>query len=119
MNNYEIVYILNPVLSEKQIEDVMKKIKTSLTSKKGKVVNHENWGLKPLSYPIENKNSGFYNLIEFTAEGNLISDFEVELRRDESIMRYLIVKLDKDALAWAEKRRNRPKTKTKTKEKSK
>ena len=119
MNNYEIVYILNPVLSEKQIEDVMKKIKTLLTSKKGKVVNHENWGLKSLSYPIENKNSGFYNLIEFTAEGNLISDFEVELRRDESIMRYLIVKLDKDALAWAEKRRNRAKTKTKTKEKSK
>ena len=115
MNNYEIVYILNPVLSEKQIEDVMKKIKTLLTSKKGKVVNHENWGLKQLSYPIENKNSGFYNLIEFTAEGNLISDFEVELRRDESIMRYLIVKLDKDALAWAEKRRNRPKTKTKEK----
>ena len=41
----------------------------------------------------------------------------VELRRDESIMRYLIVKLDKDALAWAEKRRNRPKTKTKEKSK--
>ena len=77
----------------------------------------EIWGLKKLAYTIENKNSGFYNLIEFTAEGNLISDFDVELRRDESIMRYLIVKLDKDALAWAEKRRNR--TKTKTKEKSK
>ena len=115
MSNYEIVYILNPVLSEKQIEDVTKKIKKLLTSEKGKVVNHENWGLKSLSYPIGNKNSGFYNLIEFTAEGNIISDFEVELRRDESIMRYLIVKLDKDALDWAEKRRKRVKVKEKTK----
>ena len=115
MSNYEIVYILNPVLSEKQIEDVTKKIKALLTSKKGKVVNHENWGLKTLSYPIENKNSGFYNLIEFIAEGNIISDFEVELRRDESIMRYLIVKLDKHALDWAEKRRKRLKVKEKTK----
>ena len=115
MSNYEIVYILNPVLSEKQIEDVTKKIKTLLTSKKGKVVNHENWGLKTLSYAIENKNSGFYNLIEFTAEGDIISDFEVELRRDESIMRYLIVKLDKNALDWAEKRRKRVKVKEKTK----
>ena len=115
MSNYEIVYILNPVLSEKQIEDVTNKIKSLLTSKKGKVVNHENWGLKSLSYPIGNKNSGFYNLIEFTAEGNIISDFEVELRRDESIMRYLIVKLDKDALDWAEKRRKRVKVKEKTK----
>ncbi len=115
MSNYEIVYILNPVLSEKQIEDVTNKIKTLLTSKKGKVVNHENWGLKSLSYPIGNKNSGFYNLIEFTAEGDIISDFEVELRRDESIMRYLIVKLDKDALDWAEKRRKRVKVKEKTK----
>ena len=115
MSNYEIVYILNPVLSEKQIEDVTKKIKTLLTSRKGKVVNHENWGLKTLSYPIGNKNSGFYNLIEFTVEGSIISDFEVELRRDESIMRYLIVKLDKDALDWAEKRRKRVKVKEKTK----
>ena len=65
--------------------------------------------------PIENKNSGFYNLIEFTAEGDIISDFEVELRRDESIMRYLIVKLDKNALDWAEKRRKRVKAKEKTK----
>ena len=115
MSNYEIVYILNPVLSEKQIEDVTKKIKTLLASRKGKVVNHENWGLKSLSYPIGNKNSGFYNLIEFTVEGSIISDFEVELRRDESIMRYLIVKLDKDALDWAEKRRKRVKVKEKTK----
>tara|TARA_B100000614_G_C14496541_1_gene472852 strand:+ start:528 stop:875 length:348 start_codon:yes stop_codon:yes gene_type:complete len=115
MNNYEIVYILNPVLSEKQIEEVMKKIKTFLTSKKGKVVNYESWGLKTLSYPIENKNSGFYNLIEFTAETDTIADFEVELRRDERIMRHLVVKLEKDALEWAEKRRKRLKSKEKTK----
>ena len=115
MSNYEIVYILNPVLSEKQTGEVMKKIKTSLTAKKGKIISQENWGLKTLSYPIENKRSGFYNLIEFTAEGAIIKDFEIELRRDERIMRYLIVKLDKHAMAWAEKRRK----KTKTKEKSK
>ena len=117
MNHYEAVFILNPVLSDDQVKETVKKIESFLKKNGSEIISTENWGLKKLAYPIQNKQSGFYNLIEFTAEGNLISDFEVELRRDESIMRYLIVKLDKDALAWAEKRRNR--TKTKTKEKSK
>ena len=115
MSNYEIVCILTPVLSEKQIDEVMKKIKTSLTSKKGKIINQENWGLKTLSYPIENKNSGFYNLIEFTAEGDIIKNFELELSRDERIMRHLIVKLDEHATAWAEKRIKKNKAKEKSK----
>ena len=60
-----------------------------------------------LAYTIQNKNSGFYNLIEYTAPADLVSSLEVEFSRDETIMRYLTVTLDKDALAWAEKRRNR------------
>ena len=79
--------------------------------KGAKFVNKEDWGLKKLAYPIQNKKSGFYHLLEFTAPGDAIGPLEVEFRRDERIMRYLTVSLDKHAIAWAEKRAKKSKAK--------
>ncbi|MGB0455664.1 MAG: 30S ribosomal protein S6 [Flavobacteriaceae bacterium] len=105
MNHYETVFILNPVLSEDQIKETVKKYEDFLVSKGAKMVSKEDWGLKKLAYPIQNKKSGFYHLFEFTAPGEAISSLEVEFRRDERFMRYLTVKLDKHAISWAERRR--------------
>ena len=109
MNHYETVFILNPVLSEDQIKETVKKYESFLTSKGAKMIFTENWGLKKLAYPIQNKKSGFYHLFEYTVAGEAINELEIEFRRDERIMRYLTVALDKHAIAWAEKRRNRNK----------
>ena len=110
MNHYETVFILNPVLSEQQIEETVKKFEDYLKKNGGKMVSKENWGLKKLAYPIQNKKSGFYHLFEFTAPGEVIGGYELEFRRDERIMRFLTVKLDKHAIEWAEKRRTKLKT---------
>ncbi len=67
----------------------------------------EDWGLKKLAYPIQKKKTGFYHLFEFKAEGDIIAPYELEFRRDDSIMRYITVRLDKYAVAWAEKRKER------------
>ena len=111
MNHYETVFILNPVLSDEQIKETVKKFEDFLISKDAKMVNKEDWGLKKLAYPIQHKKSGFYHLFEYTAPGEAINDLEVEFKRDERIMRFLSVKLDKHAIAWAEKRRNKLKAK--------
>ena len=105
MNHYETVFILNPVLSEAQIKEAVEKFENFLTSKGAEMVAKEDWGLKKLAYSIQNKKSGFYHLFEFTAPGDIIESFEVEFRRDERVMRYLTVRLEKEAIAWAEKRR--------------
>lgn len=111
MNNYETVFILNPVLSDVQIEETVKKFEDFLINKGAKMVAKENWGLKKLAYPIQHKKSGFYHLFEFTAEGDVIAPYELEFRRDERIMRCLTVKLDKHAVSWAERRRTKLKAK--------
>ena len=111
MNNYETVFILNPVLSDDQIKETVKKYEDFLVSKGAKMVSKENWGLKKLAYPIQNKKSGFYHLFEFTCSGDLITSLEIEFRRDERFMRYLTVKLDKHAISWAERRREKLKLK--------
>jgi len=109
MNHYETVFILNPVLSEEQIKETVKKYEDILVSKGAKMISKENWGLKKLAYPIQNKKSGFYHLFEYTVDGSAVNELEVNFRRDERLMRYLTVRLDKHAIAWAEKRRNRNK----------
>jgi small subunit ribosomal protein S6 len=111
MNNYETVFILNPVLSETQVEEAVQKFVEIVKTQQGSMISQENWGLKKLAYPIENKKSGFYHLFEFAAPQEAITPLEVEMRRDERVMRYLTVKLDKHAQAWAEKRRKRNKAK--------
>ena len=107
MNHYETVFILNPVLSEDQVKEAVEKYETFITSNGGEIVAKEDWGLKKFAYPIQNKKSGFYHLLDFKIDGSAIIPFEVEFRRDERVMRYLTVKLDKHAEAWAEKRRDR------------
>ncbi|EID72268.1 30S ribosomal protein S6 [Imtechella halotolerans] len=105
MNHYETVFILNPVLSETQVKETVKKFEDFLLAKGAEFVSKEDWGLKKLAYPIQHKKSGFYHLFEFKVAGEAIDAFEVEFRRDERIMRYLTVKLDKHAVSWAERRR--------------
>ena len=111
MNHYETVFILNPVLSDTQIKETVEKYEDFLVSRGAKMIAKEDWGLKKLAYPIQNKKSGFYHLFEYTVDGEVIAPLEVEFRRDERFMRYLTVKLDKHAIAWAEKRRTRNKQK--------
>jgi small subunit ribosomal protein S6 len=105
MNHYETVFILNPVLSDVQVKETVSKFEDFLTSRGAQFVAKEDWGLKKLAYEIQNKKSGFYTLFEFNAEPTVIAEFETEFRRDERVMRYLTVTLDKHAIAWAERRR--------------
>lgn len=105
MNNYETVFILNPVLSEEQMKDTVKKFVQVITDGKAELINEEQWGLRKLAYPIQHKSTGFYNLVEFKAEPELVDKLETEFRRDEAVMRFLTTSLDKHALEYNEKRR--------------
>lgn len=105
MKNYETVFILNPVLSEEQMKDTVKKFVQVLTDGEAEVINEEQWGLRKLAYPIQHKSTGFYNLVEFKADPQLVDKLETEFRRDEAVMRFLTTALDKHALEYNEKRR--------------
>ena len=107
MNQYETVFILTPVLSEDQMKETVKKYEDQLTNNGAEIVHEENWGMRKLAYPIQKKSTGFYQLIEYKAEGYVIADVETELKRDERVLRFLTVKLDKHAVAYNEKKRKK------------
>jgi small subunit ribosomal protein S6 len=103
--NYETVFIINPVLSDKQVEDTVKKYKKILDENKVKMICNESLGFKELTYPIRNKNSGFFHLFQYETEKlDLVKSLETELKRDRLILRYLTVSLCKDALEYNARR---------------
>ena len=105
LKQYETVFIATPVLSDAQMKEAVAKYTSFITSNGGEIVYEEDWGLKQLAYPIQHKTSGFYYLIEFKAEPEFVANLEIQYKRDERILRFLTVALDKDAIAYAEHRR--------------
>ncbi|QNL52282.1 30S ribosomal protein S6 [Olivibacter sp. SDN3] len=122
MQQYETVVVLTPLLSEDVAKEVIAKFKNILTENGAEIIHEDNWGLKKLAYPIEKKTTGFYHLTEFKAPGELINKLELQYKRDERIMRFLTISLDKHALAYNEKKRSgafNKKTETKAEEAAK
>ena len=105
IKQYETVFIATPVLSDSQMKEAVAKYINLIKENGGEVVYEEDWGLKQLAYPIQHKTSGFYYLIEFKADPQFVATLETQYHRDERIIRFLTVALDKDAVAYAEHRR--------------
>jgi small subunit ribosomal protein S6 len=105
VNNYETVFILNPVLSEQQTKDTVEKFRGILANLGANILHEKEMGLRNLAYPIQNKLTGFYYLIEFSADPKTIATLETEYRRDEKVMRFLTTSLDKHALDYNERKR--------------
>lgn len=104
---YETVFILTPVLSEEQAKEAVTKFKDLLKKASAKIVHEENWGLRKLAYSIQKKTSGFYYLVEYTAPGNVVAELELAFKRDERVLRFLTVALDKYAITYNEKKRGK------------
>ena len=112
LKQYETVFIATPVLSESQMKEAVAKYTDLIKDNGGEIVYEEDWGLRKLAYTIQKKTTGFYHLIEFKATPEFVSKLEIQFRRDERIIRFQTVAMDKHAIAYAERRRakmNEPK----------
>ncbi len=107
MRHYELTFIVDPVLSHEEIQTVRQTYEDQVKKLGCKIVHVDDLGLKQLAYPLNKRNSGIYYTIEFEAEnGEAISPLELALRRDERIMRFLSIALDKFGVKYNEDKRN-------------
>jgi small subunit ribosomal protein S6 len=113
--HYETVFITTPVLSEEQMKETVTKFRNILKENDAEIVYEESWGLRKLAYPIDKKSTGFYYLIEFKVDPKVIDELEIEFKRDERILRFMTVAMDKYAIEYAEKRKNEKSNKTQEK----
>lgn len=107
MRNYEVTFIVDPVLSGDEIRSTAKTYEDLIKNEGGKIVHKDDMGLKQLAYPINKRSSGIYFCIEFQIEtGDVVSKLELSMRRDERIMRFLTIKLDKYGVKYNDDKRN-------------
>jgi small subunit ribosomal protein S6 len=100
LTQYETVFILTPVLSEDDAKKSINNFVELLKSQGAEIVHQEHWGLKNLRYPIRKKTTGIYHLVEYRGAGKAVDTLEIAFRRDENVLRYLTVKLDKYAVKY-------------------
>jgi len=105
MSNYETVIIFSPLLSEDDVKKSIKHYLKFLSDNKATIVEENYWGLKSMAYQINGKSNGIYFVTEFTSETDLVAKFEVELKRDETILRFMTIKLDKFAMDYNDRKR--------------
>ena len=103
---YESVVILNPVLSQQQLDETVDKFRSLIKEGGSNIIFEDNWGMKKLAYPIQKKKTGFYYLFEFMGPTDLIAKVETEYKRDERVMRWMTTALEKEAIKYNEKKRN-------------
>ena len=106
MRNYEVTFIVDPILSSDEIKAAAQKYVKHLENEGCKIVHVDEMGLLQLAYPIKKRTSGIYYCIEFeTPTGALIDNLELTFRRDEQIMRFLTVALDKYGVKYNDDKR--------------
>lgn len=105
VKQYETIIINSPLVTEGQLKESLTKFREFLLGNGAEMVHEEDWGLKKFAYPIKKKTTGFYHLFEYKADPELIQKLETEFNRDEKILRYLTVYLDKFGVEYNDRRR--------------
>ncbi len=103
--HYETVIIYSPLLSDDDVKREGRKVKKLLAEANYTIVEERLWGLRQLAYPIDGKSNGIYYILEYSGSQPITQKLEVELKRNENILRWLTVRLDKYAVEYNEKRR--------------
>ena len=106
MNNYELMVIFTPVLSEEEYRASQKKFSAFVKENGGKIVHENPWGLKSLAYSIQKKTTGLYWVLEYDAPSDFNEKLKIQLLRDENVLRFMATKLDKYAVEYNAKKRS-------------
>ena len=94
MNKFELVLIFNPDLANNTLNDEIENIKSKLKLEAVKIINEENWGLRDLSYSINNFKKAFYKFMQLEGSGQIIKKINKELNQSENLLRYIFIKVN-------------------------
>lgn len=94
MNKYELAVVVNAKIEDDARTATIEKVKELIARFGGEVTNVDDWGKRKLAYEINKQKEGFYYFIQFNAETSTPAELESRLRITETVLRYLIVRLD-------------------------
>lgn len=96
MNKYEMMFIVKTTIDEAAVNTTAENLKSVITSMKGEITDSKDLGQKKLAYPINKEITGFYYVVDFTANNELVAELDRKARIDENIIRHMIINLDEE-----------------------
>ena len=93
MRRYETIYILRPTLSEDEVNTTIDSANSILKNDNGEIISFDKWGLRTLAYLIQKETQGYYVYCDYATEPGNVAEMERKFRIDESVMKYMTVKL--------------------------
>ena len=110
LKRYEGMIIIDPSVQTKGCNDSIKRVEEFIKEKGGTLIYTEKIGIMNLAYEIKKKKKGFYYYFEFTLAPDKLGELNTLFRRDEQIIRNIIIALNKDAIDYNDAERKRKKT---------
>lgn len=104
MRIYEELFIVDPNATDEQIDSVTAQIEGVVKDANGTIDKIDKWGVRKLAYRVKKRDEGQYVLVQFSADPAAVREIERRLRVDETVLKYLTVRIDED-LKWIEKKR--------------
>ena len=94
MNKFELVLLFSPDLSSVMVEKEEDSLEKIITKSKGSIISKEDWGLKDISFKINNFKKAFYKFYQIEIDGKEIDSIKKGLTQNEKILRHLFIKVD-------------------------
>ena len=95
MSKFETVLLLSPEISTSVRKNLCDEFSKLISDNSGNIVNTEDWGLRDLSYKIDNYSKAFYNFYQIEIEGDKIESIKKNLNQDEKFIRHIFVRVEK------------------------
>jgi small subunit ribosomal protein S6 len=89
VNEYEILLLLDPDLTEGRQDEVVARTRELVERGGGTWDLHDVWGRRKLAYEIGHKGEGTYHLLQFTCDAETLDEISRVLRIDDAVMRHL------------------------------
>ncbi|HEY3270176.1 MAG TPA: 30S ribosomal protein S6 [Geothrix sp.] len=94
MRHYETIFIASPTLTDEQSDELVKQFEGIIAEQGGELLKTDKWGRKKLAYEVQKFSEGYYTLFEMNAGPDLIAELERRFRNNDSVIKYLSVRLD-------------------------
>jgi small subunit ribosomal protein S6 len=99
MRRYETIFVASPLLTDEQVDDLVRNFEGIIAEQNGELLKTDKWGRKKLAYEVQKFSEGYYTLFEMNAGPTLIAELERRFRNNDSVIKYLSVRMDVQAKA--------------------
>ena len=94
MRQYEVMYIINASVEDEKRAELIENLGKIITNDGGKILKTDEWGMRDFAYSIDHMTKGYYVVVTFEADNDIVNEYDRLMRINPNVVRYMIVNMD-------------------------